>query len=410
MLLARFQEGKLMILDKIFSYLFNIPKFGGDIWYVATGSGSDNNDGKRPARAKATIGAAIISSSAGDAINAKAGTYSENGLNLAADGLELWGEIGVIITNGAGTCLTVSGDYCRVRGVKVKQAGQVGFAITGIGCVIEDCIAEDCTIAYDIDGAENVLLRCEAINATTIGYDIATEENTLYLCNSIGTGTDTSRGFYLSHTNAHENLLEQCLSLGNDTAGYATLAGADNNVFAYCTSGGKDGARADAGARNTWPEFQYEGDLHTVLTFGGSGPTSVNLFRVYGIIDITFIYGVVKTNLNADVDNISLDVFPDGGPLVPLTTLVDSASAVVGSLFLKASEAANPLVLQSAATPFIQESTNKKEPFVTTIIGEEGDGTETYIRCTYSGTGTSGAIDWYIHYDPLSDNGYVSIV
>lgn len=397
-----------MKIGKILSNLFNIPKFGGDIWYVSK-AGSDNNDGKRPDRAKLTIGAAITSSSAGDAINVKAGTYDENGLDLAANGLELWGEIGVLIVNtNPGTCLTVSGNSCRVRGIKVQQAGQIGFAITGAGCILEHCISEDNTVAFDIDGAGTVLQYCQDNDATVTGYDISNEHNVLYLCKSIA-GGGASRGFYLSHTAAHENILYQCLSIGNGTAGYHVVSGADYNAFAYCVSGGKDGARLDLGANNTWSNFDIENKLHVVQTFAGGGGSSTQLFRVYGIVQIKFIYGIVETILNADVDNVSLDVFPAGGPLVPLATLVDSASAVAGSMFLKNKDATNALVLKSAATPFIAENTDWKEPFVTTVIGEEGDGTATYIRCTYSGVATSGAIDWHIEYEPLSDDGFIAV-
>ena len=132
--------------------------------------------------------------------------------------------------------------------------------------------------------------------------------------------------------------------------------------------------------------------VHKVLTFDGSGGTSFQLFRVHGIILLEFIYGVVKTTLNADVDNISLDVFPTGGALVALATLVDSASAIKGSLFVKGTGITNALVLKSGAVPFVQENSDWKEPFITTIIGEQGDLTATFIRCTYSGVAPMGLL------------------
>ena len=150
--------------------------------------------------------------------------------------------------------------------------------------------------------------------------------------------------------------------------------------------------------------------LHTIQTFAGGGGSSTNLFKVEGIIKILFMYGIVETVLSADVDNLSLDVFPTGGALVALATLIDSASAAKGSLFVKATDATNALVLKSAAVPFIFENTTFNKLFVTTIIGEQGDGTATHIRSTYSGVATSGAIDWHLEWLPLSDEGNITVV
>lgn len=389
--------------------LRHVNKFTGELWFVDA-SASASGDGTKPDSAFQTITEGIAATSAGDRIKVKAGTYDEDGLDLNLIGLELVCEIGTKIVNtNPGTCLTISGNSCLVSGLKVAQAGQVGFAITGDDGFFDHCHAEGCTISFNIDGAENVLQSCMDDDGTTTGFDISAEENVLYLCKSIADGGG-SRGFYLSHTNAHKNMLYQCVSIGNGTAGYEVVAGADYNNFAYCTSGGGDGARIDMGSHNTWPNFAFENNIHVVQTFAGGGGSSTQLFRVYGIVEILHIYGIVETNLNADVDNISLDVFPAGGTLVALATLIDSASAVAGSLFVKATDASNALVLKSAAVPFIQEQASWKSPFVNTIIGEQGDGTATYIRCTYSGVATNGAIDWHIEWKPLSDEGYVAVV
>ena len=247
----------------------HISKFTGKLWYVDGGVAA-SDIGTSPDSAFKTIGEAISAASAGDRITVKAGTYDENGLDLNLTGLELHGEIGALIVNtNPGTCLTVSGNSCLVKGIKVIQAGQVGFAITGAGCFLDHCISEDNTIAFDINGVGTILQYCQDNDATVTGYDISNEHNMLYLCKSIAAG-GASRGFYLSHTNAHENMFYQCLSIGNGTAGYECVAGADYNAFAYCTSGGDDGARLDMGARNTWPQFFYEDEIHVVQTFAGA--------------------------------------------------------------------------------------------------------------------------------------------
>ena len=392
----------------------HIRKFGGEIWYVSK-SGSDTNSGGHPDDAFLTVGAALTACASGDGINVKAGVYDEASLDLGSgsskDGVELWCEIGTRISNsggGGGTCLVISGDTCLVSGLVVQEAGQIGFDINGAGTFLTDCISTDNTVAYDIDGVRCTFVRCKDQGATVTGFDIASMENTLYLCNTIADG-GTSRGYYLSNAAADRNMLYQCVSAGNTVAGFEAVAATNNNVFAYCTSGGGDGARVDAGVHNTWPNFAFENKIHKIQTFAGGGGGSTELFRVYGIVQIKFIYGIVETNLNADVDNISLDVFPDGGALVALTTSVDSASAIAGSMFVKKSDAGNPLVLHSGAVPFISEDDTKQKPFTETIIGEQGDGTDTHIRSTYSGVATTGAIDWHIEWEPFSDDGFVAI-
>jgi hypothetical protein len=234
----------------------HISKFGGDIWYINAGSGNDSNGGKRPDDAFATIGQGITSAAAGDAINVKAGTYDENGLDMNLAGLELWGEIGALLvdtTTGTQTLL-ISANSCRVSGIKISQASQIGIKITGAGCMVHDVMVEDATVAYDIDGDQTLMVRNQSMNATTTGYDISTAENLFYLCNSIAAG-GAVRGFYLSNSAADQNMLYQVLSSGNGTAGYEVVSGATRNIIALSCSGGGDGARVDLGSRTQWCKF-----------------------------------------------------------------------------------------------------------------------------------------------------------
>lgn len=392
---------------------FHIPRFGGSIWYVNT-LGNDSNNGKTPDTPFATIGAAFDVAAAGDATNVKAGTYNENGLDMNKAGLELWCEIGVLINNtNPGTCLTVSANSCKVVGLKVLQAGQIGFNITGDGCFFDRCVAEDNTVAFDINGDETLLQFCQDIDATVTGYDISSEENTLYLCKSIA-GGGNSRGFYLSHTNAHENLIYQCVSQGNGTAGYEAVAGADLNVFAYCTSGGSDGVMVDNGANNTWPSFLIQDHLHNTTDWSsvGGGAGTDNIFQITGSVDILFIFGEVATQMHADVDNLYLEL-DDGTNQVDITAQtaggVDTNSAEVGSLFIKSlTSGSNMALLQANQVRLNEDSSGKKggAPFIIT----QKNGANTFIRVGWTGTGNTGIIHWHILYEPLSEDGYVTAV
>jgi hypothetical protein len=226
----------------------HVKQFTGEIWYVDGTNGHDTNfDGKKPSTAFKTIGAAIAAAAAGDGITVRAGTYNEDGLDMNLDGLELWCEIGATITNDApGTCLTVSGASCLVRGLKVKQSGQIGIKITGADCLIEDTTAIDCTISFDIDGTYTIIRWCHSQEASVTAYDISSKECLLYLCNAMGEGNAT-RGFYLSDAGADRCTLYDCLSGGNGTAGFEIVAGCTYNFFGNCESGSGDGRPVDAG-------------------------------------------------------------------------------------------------------------------------------------------------------------------
>ena len=116
----------------------NIPKFGGQIWYVDKGSGSNSNGGGTPNDAFETIGAGFTAMASGDAVSVKAGTYTELGLDLGSattkDYVEMWCEVGVLIDPASGTALTVSGASCRISGdlkITPAPAGAMGLFITG---------------------------------------------------------------------------------------------------------------------------------------------------------------------------------------------------------------------------------------------------------------------------------------
>ena len=225
------------------------PSFTGDVFYV-TPTGNDGNSGHGPEQPFLTIGAAIAAATVGDAITVKNGVYTED-VDMNLVGLEIWGEIGATLV---GT-LTVSANSCRIRGMIVAPAAAVGIALTGDYCKISDThIVGTPTTAVDIDGSYNILSNCNTVGYTVTGFDIATTRVHLYRCLAHGEDTAT-RGFYLSNAAADVCYLENCSSSGNTTAGFEVVAGVEDVVLAYCTSGGTDGDRVDAGFHNFWPGF-----------------------------------------------------------------------------------------------------------------------------------------------------------
>jgi len=245
----------------------HIRKFGGDIWYVNTGTGDDANGGQRPNDAFATIGKGILDAAAGDAISVKAGVYDEAGLDMSLAGLELWCESGVFIVDTTpGTCLVVSGNACVVFGAHFVQAGAAGLQVTGVGTIVENCISVNCTVGFDINEHSTQLFRCVAAGCTVTQFDIGERNTVLRNCFAAGTGAAT-RGFYLSNAVVMRCLLDRCDSVGNATAGFEIVTGASNNSLANCTSGGGDGDVIDEGTETSlWVEDHDSKERHEAIT------------------------------------------------------------------------------------------------------------------------------------------------
>ena len=394
--------------------LKHIPKNIGESWYVDM-SVTASGPGFLPHTAFKTIAEALTACVEGDTIYVKAGTYDEHGLDLDTNGVELLGEIGVLINNtNPGTCLTVSGDTCLIKGIVVQQAGQVGFAITGEGCTVEDCTSSGNTIAFDIDGLRTTLIKCKDQNATVTGYDIATQENTLYLCNTLASG-GTSRGFYLSNTAADSNMLYQCVSIGNVTAGYEIVAGCSGNVFAYCVSGGGDGVMVDADEASVFSNYSFDNNINKSIdiTQAGAGTWEYNLFKVTGTVIIKSITGIVEEVLVGSNSACYLQVYSvNGNEVITKATGTIIGAALVGSFVGRVDDDGSILAFHDAAGPGMIDSVDASNQAFRVIEDRTGAAhVDTYVRFIHTTDGaSSGEIDWYVDWAPVSDDGFLSPV
>jgi len=230
-------------------------------YYVNGTTGDDSNDGDAPDVPFATIGKALSSVSAGDHIVIAAGTYSESNLTLSTASVVVFCEPGVIIdSGGASACLAVSASSCKISGaIFHPSSASVGLDVqAGADYVtIEGCCACQCSVGFDVDGDATWLRNCRSIEHSTTGFDIASKYNRIDHCKAVGAGAAV-RGFYLSATGADLNQLLSCTSIGNTTAGFETVSGADQNTFAFCASGGSDGGRVDNGSNNAWSGYAVD--------------------------------------------------------------------------------------------------------------------------------------------------------
>jgi len=405
------------------SSTLNVPQFVGSVYYVDAAQSGDTGDGLTPSTAKKTIGAAITASSAGDAITIKAGSYVED-VDVNKNYVELWPEIGTVITAASGAALTFSGNFCKVwcPGGALKINPVVNgtcVLVTGIFCYVSD-VRVTCGSSGDLgfyvgsaadntNGDGTVLLNCRAASPLIAAFKIQADKVRLEDCCTGGEAADVSIGFWIlpdASGNMDKTRLKNCGSQGHITAGYQVDAGCTNGTIENSYSGGGDGKWTDADDAFIWSKFSYDDDLYHTLTFP-VGAGSENLFEILGSVNIIYIYGDVHEAIHADVDNLNLELYD--GTAYDITGNVDTASAPVGSLFMKTKTLGEAMSLDSAAAATLNEDSTEKNGAFPFIITAKNSG-NTYIRATWTGAagaGVTGIIHWHIYWSPLNEDGFV---
>jgi len=383
----------------------HLPLFGGTVYHVDAAQADNTGDGTTPATAKKTITAGIGVASAGDAVNVKAGTYAESVvMNLV--GLELWCEIGVFIAPASGVALTVSATSCRVRGILwvTAFAGQIGVNITANFANVAAVRVLAGAVGFSVVADGSFLQDCRAGLQTVTGFDITGSKGIYDECSTSGTGGAT-RGYYING-GADIGVLHDCTSVDHGTAGYEIATGSANWAVKECASGAGDGRWVDADHASTWPGFEYDSEVASVMDLGGG--TTYNLFQVTGSVRLTDIYGNVEEQIENVSSTLHLEAYSTGGT----ADITDSPgtniqAAVVGSLLIRNEDSTSAITLVSAATPAIVESTGWKDPKVPVDVVADADQT-TYVRAVLSDALSAGEIHWHAHWEPLSDNGFVN--
>jgi len=209
----------------------------------------------------ATIEKALSSVSTGDHIVVAPGTYTEGSLDLSTSSVVIVCEPGTIIdSGGASACLTISASSCEVVGaVFHPSSASVGLDVqAGADYVtVDGCCACQCSVGFEIAGDAAWVRNCRSIEHSASGFDISSKYNRVDRCKAVGAGAAV-RGFYLSNSDADFNQLLNCASVGNTTAGFETVAGANQNTFAFCASGGSDGGAVDNGSNNAWSGYAVD--------------------------------------------------------------------------------------------------------------------------------------------------------
>ena len=392
----------------------HIPKFGGELWFVSAAM-AVSGDGKSPVQAFKTITEAITACAAGDAITIMAGIYVEDVVVNKA-GLELWCEIGTVF-DGTGTCLTISAANVKLNNsdgsCKITPAtDQIGVNVTAENFQAYNARvngAADAGNSWNLAGSGALLHECRAsgIKTGNKGFNITTNGNKLYNCGT--KGSTTSYGYYLSGA-ISRGLLDGCTSAGHQASGFYIATGVSAYTLLNCASGAGDGKWRDIDNANVWSNFSYDSELFSTLTFPEAAG-SENLFEVFGTVNIKYIYGHVTQVIGADVGNLKLELYD--GSASGIAGNVDTASAPIGSLFIKTKVADQAMSLDSGAAASINEdSTGIRGGYGIPFVLTAKNSGNTYIRATWDGTpgegGDKGIIHCHIQYESLTDDGFVA--
>ena len=387
-----------------------IPKFGGNIWYVNAGSGSDSNSGRDPDSPFATIGAGISAASAGDAMSVKAGTYTDVGLNMNLIGLELWCEIGVLLDPASGTALTVSGASCRIKGdlkILPDPGAAIGLLVSGAECHIEGVKVLYGTNNICVTGSGVIMTRCASgfPSAGNSAYDIQGAQGRYIRCNCVG--NTTSYGFNIN-SSADTGVLENCTSAGNQTSGFYIATGSSAWTVLKCSSGAGDGRWVDVDHANVFSNFEYDDVVHKTTTFSGA-TTEYDIFTLTGAVRMSEIHGTIKTAIPDTASTIHLEL-SGSGSTVDITDSpgVNIQLAVAGSILVRNGPSTDALGLANPnSAPAVAENTTYKDPKTAVDIVKADDGA-TVVRLVLSAALASGAIDWHCKWEPLSDDGFLA--
>jgi len=401
----------------------NVPQFVGNIYYVDATQADDTGVGTSPGTAKKTIQAAIDAGTAGDAVAIKAGTYAEN-VDLDETGMELWFEIGAILAPSSGTPLTVSANYCKVQcpggSLRINPgANETGVEITGNWCYIHDVrvpCGSSADIGFDVTGDGCVLTNCRCAAPLVAAFKIQGDKIKMDDCCTGGESGDSSIGFWITNS-CDKSRLKNCGSQGHETAGYQVDTGCTNGVVENCYSGGGDGKWTDADDAFVWSHFSYDNILYATSTFtatggvGGTG-TNYNLFKVTGTVRVFHIVGHVITVLpnTSSVPNLELYSTNASVDITDVASGPDIDSAAVGAILKRLNPATEPLIFANPDnTPAIVESSDYRDPHVPVVLCKD-DAADTYIQLQLSAALASGAIHWHIEWEPVTDDGFLEPV
>jgi len=401
-----------------------IPQSTGAIYYVSA-SGADTNDGTDPTKALATIGAAISAVSAGGAIVVGAGTYTETGLDLDVASVTLRLEPGVVIDPATGTALTISGARCMVdcpnsSALITPAANATGMLVSGAFCYVNDVrvsCGSSADLGFDVTGNGCVLRNCRCSSPLIAAFKVQGDRVKLEECCTGGDSGDSSIGFWFTNSLDKPRAVN-CGSQGHETAGLQVDSGCTNGCFESFRSGGGDGRWSlPAESGHTLAGFNstgidYDKQLDKLITFDGS--TAYDLFKVTGAVRISNITGIVRTQIENAACTIYLQAYSTNGT-ADITDAPGPSiqNLVAGCALERQGSTSDDLdVADVSGGPALSEPGSGPLDGKNAIDIHADPGATTTVRAILSAGLNTGAIEWTATWEPLdglSGSGFVEM-
>lgn len=160
---------------------------------------------------------------------------------------------------------------------------------------------------------------------------------------------------------------------------------------------------------------QYAGIyVNTAISLTGNNTTvSVPIFHVTGTVLVTGLWGVVTTVLGANNTAAYWRLNDQTNQSdITLSTGTVLSAAPVGSTLVKKGLAAAALTLLSSSQERVSEPTTLETLYFSPFVAVKKTAAVTDIEFTYSTTDTptSGSIQFYASYVPLSADGKLTLV
>lgn len=150
------------------------------------------------------------------------------------------------------------------------------------------------------------------------------------------------------------------------------------------------------------------------LTLSGSN-TTVNapIFTITGTVLITQLFGVVTTDLGANHTAAFWRLNDQTAqPAITLATGTTLSAVKAGSVIVKKGLAAAALTLLDNAAGRVSEPTTLETDYFSPFVAVKKTAATTQIEYNYTTTDTptSGVIQFFVNYQPLSADGLVAAV
>jgi len=152
---------------------------------------------------------------------------------------------------------------------------------------------------------------------------------------------------------------------------------------------------------------------NTTTLAANNTTASVDIFELTGSVYVTRLWGIVTTVISTNIDAVHLRL-DDGSTQVTMTGVagVDISAFEAGSLLTKELIATGLLIISQADQPRLSEpnSTAAMPGFTDSCyVANPAATTDIEVRFSTTDAPSSGAIEWFAEWVPLSDDGNLAV-